>query len=101
MSSLTPRTMRQASSLDETQCNPGVCGTNVPDSVNFIRAALTFEENTMKCPICKHGETENGYAAVTLERNETTLVLNTSQPLFVTIVVKNLLTKVFPSSFLA
>lgn len=28
----------------------------------------------MKCPICRHGETENGYAAVTLERNENTLV---------------------------
>lgn len=28
----------------------------------------------MKCPICKHGETESGYATVVLERNETTLV---------------------------
>ena len=28
----------------------------------------------MKCPICKHGETENGYATVVLERNKTTLV---------------------------
>jgi YgiT-type zinc finger domain-containing protein len=28
----------------------------------------------MKCPICKHGETENGNATVVLERNETTLV---------------------------
>ena len=28
----------------------------------------------MKCPICKHGETENGCATVVLERNETTLV---------------------------
>ena len=28
----------------------------------------------MKCPICKHGETESGYATVALERNKTTLV---------------------------
>lgn len=28
----------------------------------------------MKCPICKHGETQNGYATVVLERNKTTLV---------------------------
>ena len=28
----------------------------------------------MKCPICKHGETENGYATVVLDRNKTTLV---------------------------
>jgi YgiT-type zinc finger domain-containing protein len=28
----------------------------------------------MKCPICKHGETENGFASVALERNKTTLV---------------------------
>ena len=28
----------------------------------------------MKCPICKHGETESGYATVVLERNKTTLV---------------------------
>ncbi len=28
----------------------------------------------MKCPICKHGETENGLATVVLERNKTTLV---------------------------
>jgi YgiT-type zinc finger domain-containing protein len=28
----------------------------------------------MKCPICKHGETENGYATVVLERNKSTLV---------------------------
>ncbi|MDD1607951.1 MAG: type II toxin-antitoxin system MqsA family antitoxin [Methylococcaceae bacterium] len=28
----------------------------------------------MKCPICKHGETANGYATVVLERNKTTLV---------------------------
>lgn len=28
----------------------------------------------MKCPICKHGETENGYATVLIERNQTTLV---------------------------
>ena len=28
----------------------------------------------MKCPICHHGETENGDATVVLERNETTLV---------------------------
>ena len=26
----------------------------------------------MKCPICKDGETENGYASVILERNKTT-----------------------------
>jgi YgiT-type zinc finger domain-containing protein len=31
-------------------------------------------ENTMKCPICRHGETEKGYATVVLERNKTTLV---------------------------
>jgi len=28
----------------------------------------------MKCPICKHGETEPGYATVILERQKTTLV---------------------------
>jgi YgiT-type zinc finger domain-containing protein len=28
----------------------------------------------MKCPICKHGETKNGYASVVLEHNNTTLV---------------------------
>jgi YgiT-type zinc finger domain-containing protein len=28
----------------------------------------------MKCPICKHGETESGYATVILERQKTTLV---------------------------
>ena len=28
----------------------------------------------MKCPICKHGEIENGYVTVVLERNKTTLV---------------------------
>jgi YgiT-type zinc finger domain-containing protein len=28
----------------------------------------------MKCPICKHGDTENGYATVVLERNNSTLV---------------------------
>ena len=35
---------------------------------------LLYEENTMKCPICKHGETENSYATVALERNKSTLV---------------------------
>ena len=28
----------------------------------------------MKCPICKHGETINGTASMTLERGETTLI---------------------------
>lgn len=28
----------------------------------------------MKCPICKQGDTKNGYATVVLERNKTTLV---------------------------
>lgn len=28
----------------------------------------------MKCPICKHGETENGDATVVLDRNKSTLV---------------------------
>lgn len=29
----------------------------------------------MKCAICKHGETRPGKATLTLERNETTLVI--------------------------
>jgi YgiT-type zinc finger domain-containing protein len=32
------------------------------------------EENTMKCPICRHGKTERGYATVVLERNKTTVI---------------------------
>lgn len=28
----------------------------------------------MKCPICKYGETRSGFATVTLERGNTTLV---------------------------
>ena len=28
----------------------------------------------MKCPICRHGETEAGYATVVLERHKTTLI---------------------------
>jgi hypothetical protein len=52
----------------------------------------------MKCPICKHGETKNGSATVVLERNKTTLVFK--QPIFVTAVVKNLLTKIFLLNFL-
>jgi YgiT-type zinc finger domain-containing protein len=28
----------------------------------------------MKCPICRHGETEQGFATVILERNNTTLI---------------------------
>jgi hypothetical protein len=61
---------------------------------------LLYEENPMKCPICKHGETENGYATVALERNKTTLILNIFKRIFVTIVAKNKLTKAFRLSFL-
>lgn len=32
------------------------------------------EEATMKCPICKHGETKPGTTSVTLERGGATLV---------------------------
>ena len=28
----------------------------------------------MKCPICKHGDTQSGVATVTLERGESTIV---------------------------
>lgn len=28
----------------------------------------------MKCPICKHGSTRPGYASITLERDDATLV---------------------------
>ena len=28
----------------------------------------------MKCPICKHGDTKPGYASITLERDDATLV---------------------------
>ncbi|MDO8891515.1 MAG: type II toxin-antitoxin system MqsA family antitoxin [Sulfurimicrobium sp.] len=28
----------------------------------------------MKCPICKHGSTHAGYASITLERDDATLV---------------------------
>lgn len=28
----------------------------------------------MKCPICKHGSTHTGYASITLERDDATLV---------------------------
>ena len=28
----------------------------------------------MKCPICKHGSTHNGYASITLERDGRTLL---------------------------
>ena len=28
----------------------------------------------MKCPICRHGETEKGFATVILERHATTLI---------------------------
>ncbi|MBZ0092964.1 MAG: type II toxin-antitoxin system MqsA family antitoxin [Burkholderiales bacterium] len=28
----------------------------------------------MKCPICKHGDTKPGYASITLERGDATLV---------------------------
>jgi YgiT-type zinc finger domain-containing protein len=28
----------------------------------------------MKCPICRHGETEKGFATVILERHTTTLI---------------------------
>jgi len=28
----------------------------------------------MKCPICKHGNTHNGYASITLERGGSTLL---------------------------
>lgn len=28
----------------------------------------------MKCPICKHGNTKPGYASITLERDDATLV---------------------------
>jgi hypothetical protein len=59
---------------------------------------LLLQENSMKCPICKHGETKNGSATVVLERNKTTLVFK--QPIFVTAVVKNLLTKIFLLNFL-
>jgi YgiT-type zinc finger domain-containing protein len=34
----------------------------------------------MKCPICRHGETEKGYATVVLERNKTTLVFKRVPP---------------------
>jgi YgiT-type zinc finger domain-containing protein len=33
------------------------------------------EETTMKCVICKQGETRSGTSTVTLERNGTTLVV--------------------------
>lgn len=32
------------------------------------------EETAMKCPICKHGETIEGTASMTLERGGTTLI---------------------------
>ena len=35
---------------------------------------LFFQESRMKCAICRNGKTEDGYATVVLERNETTLV---------------------------
>lgn len=28
----------------------------------------------MKCPICKHGQTHNGLASITLERDDSTMV---------------------------
>ena len=35
---------------------------------------LENEEKTMKCPICRHGETKSGTASLTLERDNTTIV---------------------------
>ncbi len=34
-----------------------------------------YEKNTMKCVICKHGETKTGTATITLTREELTLVV--------------------------
>ena len=35
---------------------------------------MVYEEEAMKCPVCRHGETRPGRATVTLERGDTTLV---------------------------
>lgn len=37
-------------------------------------AGLAHPETVLKCPICKHGETQPGRSTVTLERNGATLV---------------------------
>ena len=36
---------------------------------------VTLESKTMKCLICKQGETEDGFATVTLNRDSTILVV--------------------------
>ncbi|HVC32493.1 MAG TPA: type II toxin-antitoxin system MqsA family antitoxin [Chloroflexota bacterium] len=38
-------------------------------------ARLREEESSLKCVICKHGETRSGHATVTLSRGEMTLVV--------------------------
>ncbi len=35
---------------------------------------LDNKDQIMKCPICKHGDTQSGNASLTLERDNTTLV---------------------------
>jgi YgiT-type zinc finger domain-containing protein len=37
-------------------------------------AGFYQEDQTMKCPICKHGDTKPGSATVTLERGESTII---------------------------